>query len=102
MAADELAIAMSSHNATAPHPCLEGGALANRQPPVAPKLTMRPPTPRHAPDMCEADRRMFVQVAMDSARERLRSYRLACLGAKGFYDHYCAGLGNEGAQDKNV
>jgi hypothetical protein len=39
--------------------------------------------------MCDEDRRRFVHIALDSARERLRAYRLVCIAAQGFYLQRC-------------
>ena len=46
---------------------------------------VRDPAPREVGKMDEDDRRRFVHVALDAARERLRAYRLLCTAAKAFY-----------------
>ena len=53
--------------------------------PTAPAFMVREVAPRDAGHMCDEDRRRFVRVALDAARERLRAYRLVCASAQSFY-----------------
>lgn len=60
-------------------------ALVPRAAPTAPAFMVRDAAPRDAGHMCDEDRRRFVHVALDAARERLRAYRLVCTAAQSFY-----------------
>lgn len=65
-------------------------SLTSRTRPSAPVFVVREPLPRDADHMCEEDRRRFVNIAFDAARERLRAYRLLCTAGKAFYEQRCA------------
>jgi len=64
-------------------------ALAPRIAPTAPSFMVREPAAREVGHMCDEDRRRFVHIALDAARERLRAYRLVCTAAQGFYAERC-------------
>jgi hypothetical protein len=64
-------------------------ALMPRPAPTAPNFMVREPAAREVGHMCDEDRRRFVHIALDSARERLRAYRLVCIAAQGFYLQRC-------------
>ena len=74
-------------------------ALAPRTTPMAPNFMVREPETRDVGPMCDEDRRRFVHIALDAARERLRAYRLVCTAAQGFYAERC-GCGGAAREPK--